>query len=132
MTQWSQNLSDAFLVREIYDPAVNLSLGDKYLAHLLTLEPINGDLIRLVAAYNGGPGNLRKWLRRMGRQSDPLLFLETIPSRETRFFTEQVMTNLWIYRLRLGQPQPSLDDLAAGRWPHYEPVGGSARPVSRN
>jgi len=116
----------------LYDPAVNLDLGDKYLAHLLTIEPINGDLIRLVAAYNGGPGNLRKWLRRMGQQTDPLFFLETIPSRETRYFTEQVLTNLWIYRLRLGQPQPSLDDLAAGRWPRYESAGGRTRPVARN
>ena len=116
----------------LYDPAVNLELGDKYLAHLLTIEPINGDLIRLVAAYNGGPGNLRKWLRRMGQQTDPLFFLETIPSRETRYFTEQVLTNLWIYRLRLGQPHPSLDDLAAGRWPRYESTGGRVRPVARN
>jgi soluble lytic murein transglycosylase-like protein len=116
----------------LYDPAVNLDLGDKYLAHLLTIDPINGDLIRLVAAYNGGPGNLRKWLRRMGQQTDPLFFLETIPSRETRFFTERVLTNLWIYRLRLGQPQPSLDDLAAGRWPRYESAGGRTRPVAQN
>ncbi|MDP6389249.1 MAG: hypothetical protein QF654_05085, partial [Alphaproteobacteria bacterium] len=47
------------------------------------------------------------------------LFIESIPSRETRLFIERVMTNLWIYRHRLGQPAPSLDTVAAGDWPRY-------------
>ena len=36
--------------------------------------------------------------------------------------TERVLTNLWLYRLRLGQPSPSLDQAAAGGWPVYAPV----------
>ena len=116
----------------LYDPVINLRLGDKYLNHLLNLDPIDGNLIKLVAAYNGGPGNLRKWLRALGRQDDPLVFLETIPSRETRNFTEKVLTNLWIYRLRLGQPQPSLDALASGQWPRYQSTDQAIAPVAQN
>ena len=71
-------------------------------------------------AYNGGPGNLNKWRRKSDYQGDPLLFIESIPSRETRAFVERVLTNLWIYRFRLGQPAPSLDAIAAGAWPRYQ------------
>src|SRR3546814_2699478 len=50
---------------------------------------------------------------------DPLLFIESIPARETRVYVERVLTNLWIYRHRLGQPTPGLDAVAAGEWPRY-------------
>ena len=50
---------------------------------------------------------------------DPLMFVESIDSRETRLFIHQVLTNYWIYRLRLRQPTPDLDALAAGEWPIY-------------
>jgi soluble lytic murein transglycosylase len=39
--------------------------------------------------------------------------------RETRNFVEQVLTNYWIYQQRLGQPAPSLEAIAGGRWPVY-------------
>ena len=32
---------------------------------------------------------------------------------------ERVLTNFWIYRDRLGQPAPSLDDVVAGTWAGY-------------
>jgi soluble lytic murein transglycosylase-like protein len=35
-----------------------------------------------------------------------LLFIESLPTLETRLFIERVLTNLWIYRARLGQPAP--------------------------
>ena len=47
------------------------------------------------------------------------MYIESIPSRETRLFIERVMTNLWLYRNRLGQKTPSLDDVAEGIWPKY-------------
>jgi soluble lytic murein transglycosylase-like protein len=107
---------------QLYDPEVNMSLGQKYMEHLLEDPSINGDLFYTVAAYNGGPGNLRKWRRRTDFQGDPLLFIESIPLFETRDYVERVLTNLWIYRYRLGQPVPSLDAIAAGEWPTYTPL----------
>jgi hypothetical protein len=53
-----------------------------------------------------------------------LLFIESIPLRETRDYVERVLTNLWIYRYRFGQPSPSLDAIAAGDWPSYTPLDG--------
>jgi soluble lytic murein transglycosylase-like protein len=107
---------------KLFDPALNMSLGQKYVEHLLEDPNIDGDLFYTVAAYNGGPGNLRKWRRRTDYQGDPLLFIESIPLYETRDYVERVLTNLWIYRYRLGQPAPSLDAIASGEWPSYIPL----------
>lgn len=106
----------------LYDPALNLALGQKYLERLLGSRRVAGDLLRLAIAYNAGPGNLGKWERQMGHANDPLLFIESLPSLESRLFVERIMANLWIYRLRLGQPMPTLAALAADRWPIYEPL----------
>jgi soluble lytic murein transglycosylase len=103
----------------LFRPEVNLELGQKYIEMLLADPKINGDLFQLAVAWNGGPGNLSKWLRRTDHRNDPLLFIEGIPSKETRIFIERVLANLWIYRDRLGQPKPSLDAIAAGEWPIY-------------
>ena len=40
-------------------------------------------------------------------------------------YLEQVLTNLWIYRNRLGQTSPSLAALAEGDWPSYETIDGN-------
>jgi soluble lytic murein transglycosylase len=101
------------------DPVVNLALGQEFLGWLLKHEQINGNLILAAAAYNGGPGNLQRWRARPEYRADPLLFLETLPNRETRNFVARVLTNYWVYRLRLGQPTRDLDALAGGGWPVY-------------
>ncbi len=105
--------------RELFQPELNVGLGQRYITHLISHPVIRGDLLRLVVAYNGGPGNLNSWLRRMDHGDDPLLFVESLPLTESRRFVKRVLANLWIYRLRLGQPAPSLGALAAGRWPRY-------------
>ncbi len=108
---------------KLFEPAFNLDLAQRYLLHLMEETETGNDLFRLAAAYNGGPGNLRKWQRRLQEAGvpldDPLLFIESLPSLETRLFIERVLTNLWIYRARLGQPAPSLEALAAGVRPIY-------------
>lgn len=108
----------------LYDPNLNLELGQRYIQILFDDNNVAGNLFMAAAAYNGGPGNLQKWLRRMNHQGDPLLFIESIPSRETRLYVSRVMANLWIYRQQLGQQAPSLDAVAAGEWPLYLPLDG--------
>ena len=119
---------------QLYEPALNMSLGQKYILHLLENDHIDGDLLLLAAAYNGGPGNLKKWQRRArkGAYTDPLMFIESIPARETRIFIERVLSNLWMYRERLGEPAPSLDALAAGERPVYIAVDGSNGSVAED
>lgn len=114
----------------LFDPELNIDLGQQYVQHLLGLSDIDNDLFRLATAYNGGPGNLAKWQDETAYHNDPLLFIESIPSRETRIFIERVMTNLWIYRQRLGQPAPSLDRIAAGGWPTYARLGNGNKVIA--
>jgi len=104
---------------ELFEPETSIRFGQAYLAHLLQRPPIDGNLILLAAAYNAGPGNVARWQERPGLAHDPLLFLEAIPIRETRDYVKKVLTNLWSYRARLGQPQPSLEALARNEWPGY-------------
>ncbi len=108
----------------LFDPETNVSLGQKYIDILMKDKRIKGDLFRMVTAWNAGPGNLNKWTRKINHQNDPLLFIESIPLRETRIFVERVLTNYWIYQSRFGNPTPSLDAIAANRWPTYQsPIG---------
>jgi soluble lytic murein transglycosylase len=103
----------------LQDPEYNLSLGQAYVGKLLGAEPVNGNVMMMAAAYNAGPGNLTRWLKSIRHGGDPLLFAESLPSRETRTFVQRVMTSYWVYGDRLGQPAQSLDALAAGEWPLY-------------
>lgn len=109
--------------KKLFSPELNLTLGQRYLETLIRDPAIQGDLFFIAAAWNGGPGNLAKWWRKADHQGDPLLFIESIPLRETRIFVERVMANLWIYRHRMGRDSPSLAQLAAGEWPVYNPRG---------
>lgn len=102
----------------LYDPGYNMRLGQSYVSYLIDTAA-QGDLFHLAAAYNGGPGNLRRWKRDVAID-DPLLFIESIPNRESRNFVEHVLTNFWVYRARLGQPAPSRERVAAGELPLYE------------
>ena len=99
----------------LFNPVINLEIGQRYIRHLLEEPVIDGSLVKLLAGYNGGPGNLSKWLRKVDHQNDPFLLIESIPSRETRTYIKSVMTNLSMYRLQFGQSAPALEALAAGR-----------------
>ena len=102
------------------DPRYNMALGQQYIHDMLGKDFANGNLFKTLTAYNAGPGNLRKWLRIINFQDDPLLFIESIPARETRNYIERVISNLWIYRMRMKQSMDSLDSVAMGGWPMYK------------
>jgi soluble lytic murein transglycosylase-like protein len=106
-------------IQRLHDPAVSLDLGQRYVHYLARHGAVEGNLIRLLAAYNAGPGNLQKWLPANGHRDDPFLFIEAIPIDETRSFVQRVMAYSWIYASRLGLPAPSLDQLAAGSFPKF-------------
>ncbi|MEM7571125.1 MAG: transglycosylase SLT domain-containing protein [Pseudomonadota bacterium] len=104
---------------QLYDAEFNMSLGQRYVNYLKAHKSTDGDLLYLLAAYNGGPGNVNKWRRKID-DSDPLWFIEQIPLRETRAYVEQVSANYWIYRTAMGLETTTLDRLAGGLWPDLE------------
>lgn len=114
---------------KLTDPHVNLELGQRYVHRLLDDDAIKGNLLFLAASYNSGPGNVSRWMQNVRHNGDALLFLESIPVHETRAFVEQVMTNFWAYRNRLGQTSPSLDSIAAGDWPLYDGAESKSQAV---
>ena len=102
----------------LLDPATNVDMGQKYLRILSEKPMIRDNLLFLLAAYNGGPGNLARWISGNDR-SDPLLFIESLPARETRDYVQQVMLHYWMYRSRLSKPDSAIAELARGEWPRY-------------
>ncbi|MEG9862527.1 MAG: lytic transglycosylase domain-containing protein [Parvularculales bacterium] len=99
---------------DLMNPEINIRLGEAYILHLFKEDIVSGDFVRLLAAYNGGPGNLKKWSRKVDHGGDILMLLESLPSRETRFYVKNVLTNYWIYRKRLGRDGEALGLIAAG------------------
>ena len=105
---------------ELERPAFNLALGQRYIDALL--KQVDGNLFELAAAYNAGPASLSRWLAaREGKHNDPLLFIESVPFPETRAFIKRFMMYHWLYRRRLDQDSPTLDQAASGGWPVYHP-----------
>ena len=102
----------------LFDPATNMEMGQKYV-RVLAGQPMIGDnLLLLLAAYNGGPGNLARWMDGDNR-SDPLLFIESLPARETHDYVQAVLLHYWMYRSRLAEPETTAAQLAHGEWPRY-------------
>jgi soluble lytic murein transglycosylase len=118
--------------RALADPEVNMALAQEYITELMKNARIKKNLLLLAAAYNCGPGALQRWQSDPQLRKDPLLFIESIPSHETRIFTQHVLANYWIYRLRLGQPVADLEALAAGEWPTYTALDHPPEPDRRH
>ena len=104
------------------DPQFSLDLGQRYVSYLAECELVQGDLVRLLASYNAGPGSLAHWDDSIRDRGDPLLFIEAVPIDETRAYIPRVLTYMWIYAARLHLPTPSLDELASGSWPRFHPL----------
>jgi soluble lytic murein transglycosylase len=100
----------------LLDPATNVDMGQKYVRTLAETSMIGDNLLYLLAAYNGGPGNLQRWLGNSDK-SDPLLFVESLPIRETRDYVQQVLLHYSMYRSRLSQSETAVLQLAHGEWP---------------
>ncbi len=104
----------------LLDPVTNVTLGQSYVLHLTQSGQIGGNLLLLLAAYNGGPGRLARWIE-TAAEKDPLLFIESLPVRETREYVQQVMVHYWTYSARIGERQTSLEQLARSEWPRLAP-----------
>lgn len=105
-----------------WDPSTNVALGQAYISMLL--NEVDGNLVRTAAGYNGGPGNVMRWDNSLNASQDPLLYIASIPLHETRDFVQRVLTNYWMYQIRMGQQTPSLDQIASHDWPRYAPQDG--------
>jgi soluble lytic murein transglycosylase len=118
------------------DTDYNMRLGQVELSS--DLNSWTGSYILAAAAYNAGPGNVRKWLAAYGdpRNSsvDPIDWIEHIPFEETRNYVMRVIENTEIYRNRLSghaEPLRILADIYKPNAPqtgplHYTPHADSS------
>lgn len=82
---------------DLLDPETSIQLGTKFFADLLRTN--DGDFRYASIAYNGGPGNLRKWKRNYYK-GDFNLFLENIPKAESRHYCRITYQNYMHYRVK--------------------------------
>jgi soluble lytic murein transglycosylase len=78
---------------ELIDPLENIRIGVRYLEYLLSRF---SSLQAVLAAYNGGPNNVAKWLTKRPN-SPPDKFIEEIPFPETRLFVKKVIRSYNMY-----------------------------------
>ena len=78
---------------DLFVPEKNIKLGCCYLRHLMDTY---GDVSLAITAYNGGTGNVKKWLNDE-RLSDGAGGLADIPYAETRDYVDKVISAYDMY-----------------------------------
>lgn len=109
----------------LFDPSYNLKIGQDYLSWLMS-QGVGYDILRTVAAYNGGPATLQKTAEMLGDDDESLMVIECMPALETRNYVEKVMAAYWSYRKKFGQESVTLDALASGE--RYADIRLDAEP----
>ena len=103
----------------LYSLQLNIEIGQKLLNRLMSSPNAKNSILDTLIAYNAGTTRLKKWKQNMNNV-DPIVFIESIPIKETRWFVKYILTDLWIYRDKLQQAKPSRTLLAKGKWPKYK------------
>jgi soluble lytic murein transglycosylase-like protein len=80
----------------LHDPEVSIRFGAKFLSDLL--KSYDNKLKWAAIAYNGGPGNLRKW-KRNHYYNDFNHFLEELPNKESRDYCRIIVSNYINYKI---------------------------------
>lgn len=80
----------------LYNPNDNIMLGT---SHLAWLSRNFSKKEYVMAAYNAGSGNARKWLRNGGERLDLARWIERISFEETSGYVQRVSGNLEVYRM---------------------------------
>ncbi len=101
---------------DLYRPYISVKFGSWYLAQ--QRDTFEGRIYPALAAYNGGPGNARRWLERtlsacsdenltQGTADecvfDPDVFVELIHLAETRLYIRQIYKHFAVYQYLYGE-----------------------------
>ena len=93
----AQKLNISITDSDLYKPSINLTLGSNHVKGLM--EKYNNDIVKILYAYNAGPGNLQKYENSI-KNLKGLTTLETIeliPIKETRVYIKNVLRNRFYY-----------------------------------
>lgn len=89
-----------FSVDQLTDPETNVRFGSWYLSSLQ--QEFGDNEVLVLAAYNGGRGNVRQWMRKYG-WPNTFSAPEQIPFRETRDYVGRVLHNKQRYQELYGR-----------------------------
>jgi soluble lytic murein transglycosylase len=96
--------------RLMKDPAYNTMLGSAYISD--RMDEFTGSYVLTLAGYNAGPGRAREWIKEFGDprdgKVDPIDWIHRIPFEETREYVQKVLSNIQVYRARLGEQATAL------------------------
>lgn len=90
---------DNFTTEMLYNPEFNIMMGCWYLNNLK--KEFGGNLEVVLAAYNGGRGNVQKWLKSSDHSVDGKN-LNYIPFKETDKYVKKVKVSYSIYKYLYG------------------------------
>lgn len=92
------------------DASYNTMLGSAYISD--RMDDFDGSYILAIAGYNAGPGRARQWIRQFGDPRDPKVdpidWILRIPFQETREYVQKVLSNIQVYRARLGEEETAV------------------------
>jgi len=107
------------------DPRFNLEFGQSFIERMRSNSATAGQLPRIIASYNAGPLPVARWAA-IKDNGDPLLWIESLPYWETRYYVPSVMRNMWVYQGLDREPTVTLTMMAEHRWPSL-PVTTASR-----
>lgn len=125
--------------RLLTDSSYNTMIASAYVAD--RMAEWSGSYVLALSSYNAGPGRTKQWIAEFGDPRrpgvDPVDWIERIPIEETRRYVAKVLSNIQIYRARLGEKEAlRLDeDLARAREASRSPpkqAGGTDTADSRD
>ncbi len=91
--------------RLMKDPVYNTMMGSAYISD--RMDEFSGSYVLTLAGYNAGPGRAREWIKEFGdprdAKVDPIDWIHRIPFEETREYVQKVLSNIQVYRARLGE-----------------------------
>lgn len=89
-----------FSLEKLEEPELSIKMGTWYLASLR--KEFNGNEILMLAAYNGGRGNVKQWMKTYGWTMD-FCNPEQIPYGETREYVTRVLKSKIRYQQLYGR-----------------------------
>ena len=102
---------------DLRDPSTNMEFGQAWIEMMRGHPATAGQLPKVIASYNAGSIPVGRW--QVNDRGDPLLWIESIPYWETRFYVPTVLRNMWVYQGFAGAPTPTLTAMAQHRWPTF-------------
>ena len=113
--------------RLMTDNSYNTMMAAAYIGD--RMKEFAGSYVLGIAGYNAGPGRARQWIREFGDPRDPKVdpidWIHRIPFEETREYVQKVLSNVQVYRARMGSGPMKLmlaDDLVRAQGQFVQPA----------